>query len=77
MCCINIHNDVEEDIKAILDRGAVPLASTKSILVNLGADQVMFGLRTRAKYSGVAYNTVGRVVHILLPETSMFLMGAN
>ena len=46
MCCINIDNDVEEDIKTILDAGAEPAASTKSILVNLGTDWVMFGLRT-------------------------------
>ena len=38
MCCINIHSDVEEDIKTILDAGAEPAASTKSILVNLGTD---------------------------------------
>ena len=34
MWCINIHSDVEEDIKTILDAGAEPAASTMSTLSN-------------------------------------------
>jgi hypothetical protein len=53
--------------------GAVPIDSTKSILANLGADQ----LTTPVIYTGVAVNTVGRDVHSGLPGASMFLMGSK